>query len=253
MSTSRSRTSSPNTSGSTRPRRTSRRSLVAFSIQSAYDWEEHQGWKEKFPFWTAAEGLVEQQQPFDVVVLPEGMLREDWITAEYLARYRTLVLPGCTVLTPAQVDAIRGYLEHGGTVVATGELGAEPRGRDRASLLGHPHLVRTTRGARHTTSRAARRSVVEPGVDLAVNICRVGDKEAAIHVIRYDYDEERDEVPVLDRMTLDVRLAAARSGRSTAAEPARRGAGAPHVQPRAREMHRIELENVPLYTVILLQ
>ena len=49
--------------------------------------------------------------------------------------------------------------------------------------------------------------VIEPAVDLAVNIHKVGDKEAAVHVIRYDYDEERDEVPVLDRMTIDVRLA----------------------------------------------
>ena len=45
---------------------------VLFSIQSAYDWEEHRGWKERFPFWSTVDGLVEQHQPFDVVVLPEG-------------------------------------------------------------------------------------------------------------------------------------------------------------------------------------
>ena len=83
-------------------------------------------------------------QPFDVVVLPEGKLREDWITTEYLARYRTLVLPGCTVLTPAQLEAIRGYLDHGGHVVATGELGANLAPSERASLLGHEHVLRTT-------------------------------------------------------------------------------------------------------------
>ena len=36
---------------------------------------------------------------------------------------RTVVLPGCTSLTDAQAAAIRGYLEHGGRVIATGELG----------------------------------------------------------------------------------------------------------------------------------
>jgi hypothetical protein len=71
---------------------------VAFSIQSAYDWEEHAGWKVKYPFWPAVEGLVEQHQPFDVVVLPEGVLREDWIASEDLARYRTVVLPECTLI-----------------------------------------------------------------------------------------------------------------------------------------------------------
>jgi hypothetical protein len=225
--------------------------LVAFSIQSAYDWEEHRGWKEKFPFWSAAEGLVEQQQPFDVVVLPEGKLREDWITADGLARYRTVVLPGCTWLTDAQAAAIRGYLEHGGRVIATGELGENLDAETRASLLGHPHLVRTTE-VLASDFAGGPQAVVEPGVDLALNICRVGDKEAAIHLIRYDYDEESDEVPVIDRMTIDVRVG--RPFRTVTALSPLGEVGAQLTFSRdRREMHRIELENVPLYTVILLQ
>jgi hypothetical protein len=224
---------------------------VLFSIQSAYDWEEHQGWKLKFPFWTAVEGLVEQHQPFDVVVLPEGTLREDWITADDLARYRTVVLPECTVLTAAQADAIRGYLEHGGRVLATGELGQNLDPSERATLLGHPHLVRTT-DVLAKDFAGGPQVFVEPGVDLAVNIHRVGDKEAAIHLIRYDYDEERDEVPVIDRMTLDVRVA--RPFRSVSAlSPTGEVSSRLTFSRERREMHRIELENVSLYTVILLQ
>jgi hypothetical protein len=224
---------------------------VLFSIQSAYDWEEEKGWKVKYPFWPAVEGLVEQHQPFDVVVLPEGKLREDWITAEDLARYRTVVLPECTVLTPAQVAAIEGYLEHGGRVVVTGELGLNLKPSDRAALLGHPHLVRTTEVLAKDFVGGPQ-VLVDPGIDLAVNINRVGDKEAAIHVIRYDYDEERDEVPVLDRMHIDVRLA--RPFR-TVKTLSPRGEVPAHLtfSRERREMHRIELENVPLYTVILLQ
>jgi hypothetical protein len=225
--------------------------LVAFSIQSAYDWEEQQGWKVRFPFWTAAEGLVEQQQPFDVVVFPEGKLREDWITAEYLSRYRTVVLPGCTSLTEAQAVAIRGYLEHGGRVIATGELGENLDADTRTSLFSHPHLVRTN-DVRAADFAGGPQAVVDPGVDLALNINRVGDKEAAIHVIRYDYDEERDEVPVLDRMTLDVRVA--RPFRTVSAlSPLGEVTARLTFSRERREMHRIELENVPLYTVILLQ
>jgi hypothetical protein len=94
--------------------------------------------------------------------------------------------------------------------------------------------------------------VVDPGVDLALNINRVGDKEAAIHVIRYDYDEERDEVPVLDRMTLDVRVA--RPFRTVSVlSPLGEVTARLTFSRERREMHRIELENVPLYTVILLQ
>src|SRR5262245_36392957 len=70
--------------------------VVAFSAQSFYDWEERHGYTVRFPFWSAAEGLVEQHQPFDVVMFPEGQLRKDWITSADLAAYRTLVLPECT-------------------------------------------------------------------------------------------------------------------------------------------------------------
>jgi hypothetical protein len=119
---------------------------VLFSIQSAFDWEERTAGKERFPFWAATEGLVEQHQPFDVIVLPEGV----------------------------------------------------------------------------------------------------------IHVIRYDYDEARDEVPLLDRMSLDVRVA--RPFRSVKALSPLGEVGAKLVFSRERrETHRIELEQVPLYCIVLLQ
>ena len=78
------------------------RSRSLFSVQSAFDWPGARTDARDFvPFWTPCDALVAQHQPFDVVVLPEGELREDSITAEDLAQYRTLVLPECTSLTPA--------------------------------------------------------------------------------------------------------------------------------------------------------
>ncbi len=225
--------------------------VVLFSIQSAYDWEEQKGWKVTYPFWSAVEGLVEQHQPFDVVVLPEGVLREDWITAEDLTRYRTVVLPECTVLTPAQAAAVAGYLEHGGRVIATGELGLNLDPSERDSLLGHAHLTQADE-VRAADFAGGPQVFVQPAIDLAVNVHRVSDKEAAIHVIRYDYDEERDEVPVLETMTLDVRLS--RPFRTVKTfSPAGDVPGRLTFSRERREMHRIELESVPLYTVILLQ
>ena len=224
---------------------------VAFSIQSAYDWEEHTAGKVKYPFWPAVEGLVEQHQPFDVVVLPEGVLRQDWITSEDLARYRTVVLPECTFLTPAQLEAISGYLDHGGRVIATGELGQNLDPSERTSLFGHPHLVRTT-DVRANDFAGGPQVFVEPGIDLAVNLHRVGDKEAAIHVIRYDFDEERDEVPVIERMTLDVRLSRPFRSLKVLSPLGEVGNHLTFSRER-REMHRIELEDVPLYFVALLQ
>ncbi len=83
-----------------------------------------------------------------------------------------------------------------------------------------------------------------------IAIHRVSDREAAIHLIRYDYDETRDEVPVIDRMTLEVRLP--RPLRSVRAfDPT--GDISARVAYGRDGVHRIELEDVPLYSVISLR
>ncbi len=87
---------------------------------------------------------------------------------------------------------------------------------------------------------------------MAVNVMKIGDKEAAIHIIRYDYDEERDEVPVLPKLTLDVRLGRPFRMAKTFSPSGEVGVHLTFSRDR-REMHRLELENVPLYTVVLLQ
>jgi len=65
-------------------------------------------------------------------------------------------------------------------------------------------LVRTTevRAEDFPAGRRSRSRATGP----RDHIHRIGDKQAAIHVIRYDYDEERDEVPVIGSMHIDVRL-----------------------------------------------
>ncbi len=224
---------------------------VAFSVQSAYDWAERNGSARKFPFWRTADSLVEQKQPFDVVVLPEGVLREDIITTESLAQYRTLILPECTFLTTAQAAAIHGFLERGGWVLATGDLGQNLDAGARSALLRYPRLLHTT-DVRAEDFAGGPQVSVDPAPDLAINLHRISDKEAAVHVIRYDFDEDRDKVPMLEGMRLDVRLS--RPFRMVQAFSPMGEVGARLTFSRdVREMHRIELENVPLYFVALLQ
>jgi hypothetical protein len=47
--------------------------------------------------------------------------------------------------------------------------------------------------------------VVEGRTDAAIALQRLGE-DVAVHLIRYDYDEQADRVPALDRLTLDIRL-----------------------------------------------
>jgi hypothetical protein len=219
---------------------------VAFSMQSAHDWLEEHGWGDTFPFWGLGETLVAAHQPFDVVMLPDGALRTDVISATDLVPYRTLILPQCSFLTPAQVRAIRGYLDHGGRVIAIGDLDPSARGE-----LNHPNLLGASALSVQDLSGGPQVRI-DTAVDLAINIHRVSDREAAIHLIRYDYDETRDEVPAIERMSLDVRLQ--RPFRWVRAYSPTGDVGAHVTVGRdRREIHRLELENVPLYTVIHLK
>jgi hypothetical protein len=212
------------------------------SARSAHDWLEAHGFATPHPFWEVGERLVAQHQPFDVITLPDGVLREDTIVTADLLRYRTVILPECSFLTAAQTAAVRGYLEAGGRVIATGTL--DPAA---AAALEHPNLVRDDE------VRLADPQVrLEPSVDLALAIHRVSDKEAAIHVIRYDHDDEHDEVPVLPRMQLDVRLP--RPFRTVdVLSPRGETKGRLTFSREVRELHRIELEDVGIYTVLRLR
>ncbi len=121
----------------------------------------------------------------------------------------------------------------------------------RRDLLAHPLMFRATQ-IRPDDLAGGPQIICDSGTDMAVNIQKIGDKQAAIHLIRYDYDEDRDEVPVIPKMTLDVRLARPFRMAKTYSPVGQVGV---HMTVRRdiREMHRIELTNVPLYCVILLQ
>jgi len=224
---------------------------VAFSVHSSFEYLEEHGSGERFPFWQACDQLVDAKQPFDVVMFPEGELRPDAITPEALSQYRTLILPECRFLTPVQAKVVEAFLDRGGHVLATGDLGLNLPEDSHRDLLAHPLMVRTT-DVRPEDLAGGRQVMTDGAPDLAINIHRIGDREAAIHLIRYDYDEDLDAVPILDRMTLDVRLG--RPFRMAKAFSPVGDVGVRLTYRRdIRELHRLELENVPLYCALLLQ
>jgi hypothetical protein len=136
-------------------------------------------------------------------------------------------------------------------VLATGDLATNLARDVRRELLAHPLLLRTTE-VRPEDLAGGPQFRCDGAPDMAVNIHKIGDKQAAIHLIRYDYDEARDEVPALPRLAADVRLA--RPFRMARAfSPAGEVGVRLGFSRDIREMHRIELEDVPLYSVVLLQ
>jgi len=85
-----------------------------------------------------------------------------------------------------------------------------------------------------------------PPLDLAINVQRV-EAGIAIHIIRYDYDLERDQVPALEELDLELSL----PGNFGSVE-----VFAPSKSPKAElatisdGLYHLKLENIPLYSII---
>ncbi len=205
---------------------------------------------ETVPFWQVAEELSAAAQPYDVIFFPDGELRPDSLDASDLYGYRTLILPDCRFLTPAQAEVLSTYLDNGGQLLVIGELGANlPEGVSRV-LLEHSRTTRldAVNGFDSGDLSAGAQVNVNGGDALAVNLQRVQDG-VAVHIIRYEYDSDQDCVPTLPELDLTLRLPE-EYRRATAYDPA--GVTQVATSVEADRLH-LSLRDVGLYCVILLR
>lgn len=158
-------------------------------------------------FVSSAEALVQALRPFDVVMYHDGDLRADDASAEQLAPYQEVVLPGCSALTGQQVDAVLDYLESGGRVLVVGELGTTAGDRDVRRILEHAGTV-VVDGPALPESCFQRPPQLQSASKspLGLNIQRTAAGTAALHVVNYDYDAAAERTVPLADMELGVRL-----------------------------------------------
>jgi hypothetical protein len=150
--------------------------------------------------------LAAAAQPYDVLLFPDGDLRPDTLEPGDLAAYRTLVVPACDRLTPRQAELLETFADGGGRLLVLGELGSNLGTRTDALVRREGVVSGAAFGfSLDMLADGMQVDVVEGATDVAINLQRVDDG-AAMHLIRYDYDETLDRVPMLDRLVLDVRL-----------------------------------------------
>jgi hypothetical protein len=193
--------------------------------------------------------LSDAAQPYDVVFFPDGTLRADSIVGADLEPYRVVVLADCGFLTPQQAEAVAAYAEAGGHLLALGALGENlPREvRDRITANGNTRHMPAATGLELGDIPDGRQLTLDTGADLAAHVQRVRGG-AAVHLIRYDFDEEGDRVPPLDELAFELRLPETFPV-ATVFSP---GSDVSATVSAADGIHRVELANVPLYTVVLL-
>jgi hypothetical protein len=206
---------------------------------------------EGLPFWDVSDRLVAAAQPYDVVFLPDGTLRPDTLTPERLRQYRTLILPDCVFLTPHQAQCLQAYLDGGGQLLVLGELGLNLPAAARQALLTHAGTLclETPAGLDPAQWPGGPQLTAAGRDDLALHVQRLDDGSAAVHLIRYAYDEAADRVSDLPALALTLRLPETFAhievhapGREVSATLTTSG-----------PLHHVRLEAVPLYCVIHLR
>ena len=240
--------------------KTASETAVVYSVETEFQRESGRGifadnrynqdTSEIGPFWQACEMLSDAVQPYDVLFFPDGELRPDTLKAEDLSQYRTVILPDCRFITDAQFELLQAYLADDGRLLVMGELGANRSQAERDALLNHPGTRRVEVGAAFDLNWLPFGQQVQLSVpaDIAIHLQRV-EAGVAVHILRYDYDSQQDQVPLLDELNIDLRLT--RSFRTLEVF-------SPSESPQATldisgNLPRLALGNVPLYSIILLK
>jgi hypothetical protein len=202
------------------------------------------------PFWQVCEALSDAAQPYDVIFLPEGNLRPDTLKPDNLSQYRTLILTDCRFLTKGQYQLLCDYLESDGDLIVTGELGLNLSAEERERILDHPGTRHVETGAKFDLAwlPSGQQLHLSSPIDVAINLQRV-ENGVAIHILRYDYDAQQDEIPPLDILNIDLRLPK-NFDNVEVFSPSELPIAEVTVSNR---LHQLALKNLPLYSIVLLK
>jgi hypothetical protein len=172
---------------------------------------------------------------------------EDRVGPDTLSPYPTVVLPGCTFLTLNQGEQLLAYLDGGGRAVVIGELGTNLPDQLRSRLLDHTSLVGTQTG--ELVRALPEGPQVQVSGDVAVNIHRLADGSAAVHLVNYGYDVELDRVEGLKDVELSVRLPLAEPTATVVAP----GGASTGLSVRSEQgVHHMLLDRLDLYAIVVL-
>jgi hypothetical protein len=156
------------------------------------------------PYRVVTQRLASSHVPFDVVIFPDGVTADDRVESSTFDRYGTVILPSCGFLTTRQAGVLRDFLDAGGQVVVTGDFAENLNWDDRAGLAQHVGMHGGTDLDLSQLLPSGGQVVIH--ADCGVNIHRLANGSPAVHLVNYDYQEERDRVLHVENVDLDVRF-----------------------------------------------
>jgi hypothetical protein len=200
----------------------------------------------RVPYRVATEALSRASVPFDVVIFADGETAPDRVDAETLSGYRTIVLPDCFDLTPAQAKALQGCLDQGALLVVTDRFGESLPAAERQALLGHPGT--RTAAADDAAALTPHGPQVTVSAPLGVNVHRLGER-AAVHLVNFDHDCDSDGVRRTGPLEMSVRLPGSEGMSRAVLHPADGPARELDLDSDG-DVHRLRLPDVGVYAVV---
>ena len=209
------------------------------------------------PFWDMIRAMSNRNMQYDVVMLPDGELREDDFTAEQLEGYPLVVVPDCFTLTEKQRRILLDYARAGGKAVVAGRLAEGSSLREDLEKTGNAVFIPLSGKKEEDTARFM--ETFEPlYTHIAPVLCRaekIGvqrydrDGKTWVHLLNYRYDEAEDRILPVETLKLSLRDTGDRDPVLLAPE----GIPLPEMSvSRSGGITEITLRGVGLYTVIAL-
>ena len=200
------------------------------------------------PYRVATDALARAGVPFDVLLFTDGIVAEDRVDVGALAGYDTVLLPDCTFLTLNQATSLLAHLDAGGHALVIGDLGLDLPAEVRERLLDHPGT--SAAELVDVTDSLPRGRQVHVDGDVAVNIQRLEDGAAAVHLLNYAYDTEADRTEPHKDVELSVRLPFA-SASATLVAPGAEPGSLPVTSDGG--VHRMRVDRLGVYAIVVLR
>jgi hypothetical protein len=169
----------------------------------------------RLPFWEVIKELSDRQVVYDVKMLGDDEVRQEFVSTEDFAGYELVILPECDVLTKNQADALSEYVNMGGKLLLFGETAKNLPGWFEA-IVKHENVTycKNTESKNEAIRRFYRSfSKIYKNIRLVgVNNRKVGlhlhkkDKTQTLHLLNYNYNSKKDQVEPIRKLIVTARI-----------------------------------------------
>ena len=207
------------------------------------------------PFWDVIRAMSRVNAQYDVVMLPDGEFREDDFSIDRLSDYPLVIAADCFTLTGNQQSILLEYTKRGGRILAAGRLAEGTSLREELLQTGNAVFV-LLEGQKESYIPVFMEAFdrIYGGIapvectDERVGIQRYDDGGRTwIHLMNYQYDDQKDCIVPIETLRVTVRDAAYRKPEILVPE----GDAVPACEAvRKDDLTVVTLRNVGLYTII---